>query len=413
MARRKFFPSYNVQLLIALLLGVATGWLQMPALVQGATAVGDVIINLLKLVSLPMIFLSVVSTISGMHSFGEVRTLGKRTLIYTVALTFAAALLGLALFLLINPAQTAPAVAGTVGAPPDGAYLSFLLNIFPSNAVQVFLENHVIGVMLIALVLGLAILSLPSEQKKPLHAFFSAFFAAVLKVTHWLVYLMPLGVWAFVAMFTDNCVHESPEKLRNFLLYIVCILSANLLHGLVILPLFLKFKGISPWRLAKGALPALTLGFFTRSSNAALPVTLQCSQERIGHSKRVSNFTLPLCSTINMNGCAAFITITVLYVATSAGMSFSVIDYLMWAAIATLAAIGNAGVAMGCYFLSSALLAAMNVPLTLLGMILPLYVFIDMVETALNIWSDFCITSTVDKELGESEPVAGVLETQI
>ncbi len=412
MAKRKFFPSYNLQLLIALLLGVTTGWFRVPALVQTATAIGDVIINCLKLVSLPMIFLSVIATISGMHSFGEVRTLGKRTLIYTVLLTLAAALVGLGLFLMINPASSAPAIVGTVSAPPEGTYLTFLLNIFPSNAVQVFLENHVIGVMLMALVLGLAILSLPSEQKKPLHTLFSSLFSAVLKVTHWLVFLMPLGVWAFVTMFTDNCFHESPEKLKSFFLYIVCILGANLFHGLVILPLFLKLKGISPLKIAKGALPALTLGFFTRSSNAALPVTLQCSQENLGHSKRVSNFTLPLCSTINMNGCSAFITITVLYVATSAGMAFTAVDYLMWAAIATLAAIGNAGVAMGCYFLASALLAAMNVPLTLLGMILPLYTLIDMVETSLNVWSDFCITSVVDKELGEVEPV-GVLETQV
>ncbi len=406
MEKKRRFPSYNACLLIALLLGVGTGYLQISFLTGTAHAISDIVINLLKLVSLPMIFLSVCSTISGMQNFGEVRTIGKRVLIYAVLTTMIAAFIGLALFKTINPVRTAPEVTGHVAGAPSGTYLSFLLNIFPSNAVQVFLENHVIGVMLIALTLGLATLSLPRQQKETLHGVFSAFFSALLKITHWLVFLMPIGVWAFVTMFTENMITESSEKLHSFFLYIVCIIAANLIQGLVVLPAFVKLKGLSPWRLAKGAFSALTLGFFTRSSNAALPLTLQCSQENLGHSKKVSNFSLPLCSTINMNACAAFIVITVLYVATSHGVHFSAIDYVMWAVIATVAAIGNAGVAMGCYFLSSALLAAMNVPLTLLGMILPLYTFIDMLETSINIWSDVCVTAVVDKELGSVEEPA-------
>ena len=99
-----------------------------------------------------------------------------------------------------------------------------------------------------------------------------------------------------------------------------------------------------------------------------------------------------------MNGCAAFILITVLFVATSAGLFFSLLQMLPWILISTFAAIGNAGVPMGCFFLSSALLLGMGVPLDLLGLILPLYTFFDMLETALNVWSDSCVTAIVDKE---------------
>ena len=117
----------------------------------------------------------------------------------------------------------------------------------------------------------------------------------------------------------------------------------------MILPALLKWKKLSPWRLAKGMFPALTFAFFSRSSNATLPITLRCAQERLGISARVSNFSLPLGATINMNACASFILITVLYVATSGGVLFSTWNLLLWVALATLAAIGNAGVPIGCY----------------------------------------------------------------
>ena len=187
------------------------------------------------------------------------------------------------------------------------------------------------------------------------------------------------------------------------MLYLGCILEANLFQGFVILPLLLKWKGISPWQTAKGSLKPLTLAFFSKSSNATLPVTLQSAENHLEISPRVANFSLPLCTVINMNGCAAFILTTVLFVAGINGHVFSAFDLILWIALATIAAIGNAGVPMGCFFLSSAFLIAMDVPMAMMGLILPFYTFLDMVETSLNVWSDICVTSIVDRELKQEE----------
>ena len=165
------------------------------------------------------------------------------------------------------------------------------------------------------------------------------------------------------------------------------------------LPLFLKWKGISPIKTARGMMRALTIAFLSKSSNATLPITIECAQTNLKVSKRVANFSLPLCAVINMNGCAAFILITVLFVSMSHGVIFSMTDMLLWVIIATIAAIGNAGVPMGCYFLASALLTSMGVPLYIMGIILPIYTLIDMVETALNVWSDACVAVVVNEEL--------------
>lgn len=128
-------------------------------------------------------------------------------------------------------------------------------------------------------------------------------------------------------------------------------------------------------------------------------MAMRCAEENVKISKKVANFSLPLCTTINMNACAAFILTTVLFVSMSNGVTFSPAEMVVWIFIATIAAVGNAGVPMGCYFLSSAFLAAMNVPLNILGVILPFYTLIDMLESAINVWSDSCVTAVVNHEV--------------
>ena len=132
-------------------------------------------------------------------------------------------------------------------------------------------------------------------------------------------------------------------------------------------------------------------------------------------SPEISRFVLPLCTSLNMNGCAAFIFATVVYLLENHGLHLSVASMAMWVVIATIAAIGNAGVPMGCFFLSMSLLASMSVPITLMGLILPFYSLIDMLETALNVWSDSCVVKVVNESVMDSSPIAanesGIIET--
>ena len=137
---------------------------------------------------------------------------------------------------------------------------------------------------------------------------------------------------------------------------------------------------------------------------AALPVTLRSVEERLGVKRSIAQFTMPLCTTVNMNACAAFILITFFFVSTSYGLSFTLDEQIVWIFIATIAAFGNAAVPMGCYFLATSFLAAMDVPLYMMGAILPFYQLIDMLESAINVWSDACITQVVDRDM-ESLPI--------
>ena len=173
----------------------------------------------------------------------------------------------------------------------------------------------------------------------------------------------------------------------------------------VVLPLFLLCKKLNPLKVFKGMMTALTVAFFSKSSAATLPVTMKCAENNCGVRSSVSRFVLPICTTINMNGCAAFIFITVIYLMQNAGVDISAGTMAVWIFIATLAAIGNAGVPMGCYFLAMSLLASMDIPVMLMGLILPIYAVIDMLETSLNVWSDSCVASMVNRDLEKKEQI--------
>lgn len=167
----------------------------------------------------------------------------------------------------------------------------------------------------------------------------------------------------------------------------------------IILPLFLLFRKLNPLQVFSQMFKAVAVAFCTKSSAATLPVTLSCAENNLQADKKVANFVLPICTTINMNGCAAFILTTVVYLMQNNGVVISPEILLGWIFIATIAAVGNAGVPMGCFFLSASLLSSMNVPIILLGVILPVYALLDMIETGLNVWSDSCVCAMVDKDL--------------
>ena len=397
---RRLNPT--VILLLAAIAGLFTGWLDMPAINQCCQVIADIFIRLLKLVSLPIIFFSLVATLSGMGGFSDVKALGGTVLKYTLMTTVLAATLALLLYLGIDPASSVAQLSVTEGSEvPVTGYWSYLLSVIPSNIIEPFHNNNVIGVLFLAVLLSSAIIGLNQDHKSLLHQFFESMFAAVMKMTSYILKLMPLAVWAFVTLFVHDL--QNQDVLQGLALYLICVLLANLVQAGVILPLFLKYRGIPPWKALKAMWPALTVAFFAKSSSAALPSAVDCAEKRMGVDHKVARFSLPLCITINMNACAAFILITVLFVSQSNGVVYSPLDLVSWIFIATIAAIGNAGVPMGCYMLSSAFLAAMGIPLHLLVIILPFYAFIDMLESAINVWSDSCVTAMVDQELKQRE----------
>ena len=182
--------------------------------------------------------------------------------------------------------------------------------------------------------------------------------------------------------------------------YVLVVIGGNFIQFFVVLPLFCYLRGVNGYKVMRQMTPALLMALFTKSSAATLPVTVATAEKNMKAKPWIARFILPLCCTINMNGCAAFILVTSLFVIRNSpecGIVLTLPVMLTWCVIATLCAIGNAGVPMGCYFLTLSLMAGVGGNLMILGVILPIYTIIDMIETAENVWSDCCICAVVDK----------------
>ena len=210
-----------------------------------------------------------------------------------------------------------------------------------------------------------------------------------------LIWALPLGIVAFAGQLTAQM--STGESVGELGKYVTVVLTGNILQFFVILPLFLLMRKINPVRVFKGMLPAVLMALFTKSSAATLPVTIASAENNLSAKPEVARFVLPLCCTINMNGCAAFIMVTSLFVMQNGGVTLTLSTIAVWVLIAVISAVGNAGVPMGCYFLTLSLMAGINMPIGVLGVILPVYAVIDMIETAVNVWSDSCVCAIVDK----------------
>ena len=245
-----------------------------------------------------------------------------------------------------------------------------------------------------AVALGLAMISVP--QRAVVHDVGHALLQALMKIIRVVCRAIPVVVWAGVVVsFSELSQGDTVVGLAR---YLGCVALANVLQACVVLPLFLHWHGISPWATWRGLAAALGVAFFSKSSVATIPIAIRCAEDNLQVHPKVARFTFPICTTINMNACAAFILITVLFVASSHGRVFAPWELVAWVGVATLAAIGNAGVPMGCYFLASAFLVSMGVPAANMALILPFYSVLDMLETAVNVWSDGCVAVMVDQK---------------
>lgn len=391
---------------LALAAGVACGLHPLPHQGAVARAVMTVFMNALRLTSLPIIFLAVCTTIMNMPSLRALAELGRRVLTYTLLTTVLAASTALALYTVVQPSFPGAAAGAAVvdvggGAGPPPSYVDHLVHLVPSSLFAPFIEGNVTAVLLMSVAFGVAMLHVPERETvaRPLAAVLAALLGIIRAVTS----AIPLVVWAGVvtsfAQLTDGATVAALAR------YLGVVVAANLVQAFVVLPALLRARGIGPLAAARDFAPALNLAFFSKSSVATLPVAMRCAEERRRVPAQLARFCFPMCTSVNMNGCAAFILTTVLFVSGAHGHTFSTLELLGWVLLASLAAFGNAGVPMGCYVLSCALLGAMDVPLQLMALVLPFYSFIDMLETAVNVWSDACVTLLVDRDLrGQSAP---------
>ncbi len=394
----KYFKNSTRDLtlvILAIFLGITSHLLSIELLNITAKTFADIFLKFLQLMSAPIIFLAIITNFLNISDQQHLKFYGKRVVFYTILTTVAAAFIAYVLFQLLQPVNYNLDPITNNNYQNQISYLDQVIKMFPNNIIGAFAENNVLGVAIIAAIMGMAMMQLPKNQQEHLLPLFSGLFHTFINIARFIILVLPIGIWSFTVLFCQAITDHS-IALDGLGKYTAIVLVANLIQGFIVLPVILKYKNISPLKLFQSVYPALTMAFFSKSSSAALPISMDCMIEKHGTQEDLVRFSLPLCTIINMNGCAAFIYTTVIFVAMQSGITFSPFELFFWIFIATIVAIGNASVPMGCYFLSSAILVGMGAPLEFMGLILPLYTFFDMVETALNVWSDCCVTQMVE-----------------
>ena len=388
----------------ALIVGAILGWLGIQALNDLFNFIATVFTRLFQFIAVPTIALAVITTLARLGAEKDTGRIFAHAVTYTLLTTISAAAVGLVLYLWIAPGNLPADIigAGAADVPMQKlgslSYYDHFLSVIPNNLLQPFLAGNVLSVMLIAAAVGLALAFMPKTENR----------AALLKVLlggqellftliRALLWALPLGILAFSAQLSAQI--EAGVIVGALGKYTAVVLGGNAIQFFIVLPLFLVARGLNPIHVFKKMAPALAVALFTKSSAGTLPVTLASAESRLKVNPTVSRFVLPICTTINMNGCAAFILVTSLFVMQNAGFDLSIGTMITWLFIAVLAAVGNAGVPMGCYFLTLSLMSSIGAPIGLMGIILPIYTIIDMIETAENVWSDSCVCAMTDHDL--------------
>ena len=388
----------------ALVVGAVLGWLGIEWLNALLGFIATVYTRLFQFVAVPTIALAIITTLSSLGGQKETGRIFLHTLTYTLLTTFAAAVVGLVLYLVIAPGNL-PAGSiqlSSVEALPlqdmeKLSYYDHILSVIPNNVVEPFAKGSVLSILLISASVGLALAFIKkNENVETLIRGIYGLQEVLYTLIRSLIWTLPLGIVAFAAQLSAEV--SAGVAVGSLGKYVAVIMGGNLIQFFVVLPLFLLARGLNPRKVLNAMSPAVLMALFTKSSAATLPVTIQSAEARLKAHPQVTRFVLPICTTINMNGCAAFILVTSLFVMQNGGMVLDWSSMLLWVLIAVVSAIGNAGVPMGCFFLTLSLMAGVGAPVGVMGFILPIYTIIDMVETAENVWSDSCVCAIVEKD---------------
>ena len=411
MAQHSCAESQNFWLWLgALVVGTVLGMLGVGWIDSVTNFVATIYTRLFQFVAIPTIALAVTTTLARFGTQKDTGRIFRHTLTYTLLTTVAAAAVGMLLYRFIAPDNLPlDAIQGDTGIDSvkqelgDASYMDYIIGIVPDNVLRPLVEGNVLSLLLIAVAVGIALARMPeTDSKRTLMNGLNGLQNLVSTLIHWLIDILPIGIIAFAAQLsaevTAGTVVTSIGK------YVAVILGGNLLQFCVVLPLFLMARELNPIRVARAMTPAVLMALFTKSSAATLPVTIQSAEERLGVASRVARFVLPICTTINMNGCAAFIFVTSLFVMQNGGVEITWGTMIMWLFISVVAAIGNAGVPMGCYFLTLSLMSGVGAPIAIMGIILPVFTVLDMIETAENVWSDSCVAAMTDRDIRNASP---------
>ena len=359
--------------------------------------IGQGFIRLMKMLVVPLVFCSLVC---GSMSIGDTKklgTVGVRTLVFYLFTTALAVTVALSVGNIINPGvgldmSAVQSNAADVQSMEATSLTDTLLNIIPDNPINSLANGNMLQIIVFALIVGIILAKL-GERTETVGNFFSQFNDIMMEMTMMVMSLAPIGVFCLISRTFANIGFSAFVPLAK---YMIGVLIALAIQCFVVYMALLKvFTGLNPIIFIKNFFPVMAFAISTATSNATIPMSIDTLSKKMGVSKKISSFTIPLGATINMDGTAIMQGVAVVFAAQAFGIHLSMTDYLTVIGTATLASIGTAGVPSVGLVTLTMVFNSVGLPVEAIGLIMGIDRILDMTRTAVNITGDAVCTTIV------------------
>ncbi len=386
------------QIFIALVAGLAVGMIIGPP-AAAIKPIGTMFINAIKMLIVPLIFVSLVCGVTSMHDMHKMGRIALKTVVIYLLTTAVAITIGLGLGTLFQPGAGIDLGAAMAIEPKEApSLIDTFVGLIPKNPIGAMADGNVLQIIVFALLFGIAI-NLAGEPGQKIKQFFDWLAEVIYKLTAIVISFAPYGVFALMAWVAGTYGLDVLLPLGTVILavYAGCVIHAVVVYGGAIT----FIAKLNPIRYFQGIAEAQAVAFTTTSSSGTLPVTMGCVQKNLGVSRGVSSFVLPLGATINMDGTALYQGVCALFVAQAYGIDLVFGDYVTIILTSTLASIGTAGVPGAGLIMLSLVLTSVGLPLEGVALIAGIDRILDMARTALNVTGDGAVSVLVAKSEGE------------
>ena len=376
---------------------------------------GTLFLNALKMIIVPLVTASIISGIANIGDEKGLGTLGGKTLLFYFSSSLLAILGGLTMVNIMQPgvgSNLADALSGDqsvaeVLTKVEGKSTADVVEVFirmvPPNIIAAAAEGQMLGLIFFSLLFGYFLSRSRSKQTEVVRDFWNGIMDIMTLITLWVMKFAPLGVFGLVAKTVSETGFASFQPVLIFFITVILALG---IHSLVTMPLLLRFLGgISPAKHYRAMSPALLTAFSTASSSATLPLTMECLEEA-GVSQRVRGFVLPLGATVNMDGTALYECVAAIFIAQAFGFDLSFTQQFTIVVVALLTSIGVAGIPAASLVAISIILGVIGIPLEGIGLLMITDRVLDMMRTAVNVFSDSCATAIIARSEGEQTKLA-------
>ncbi len=396
------YKSLTFWIFAGLFAGMLSGRVFGESIVPLAEVLSDVFLRLLRMAIMPLIITSITAAVISVGERKNLGLLGARTMGYYVASSLLAILTGQALVNLFKPGVgSAIELEQAVDTIPaaEQSFRDLLIDIIPENPIAAMAEGQVLPVIFFCILLGYFITQLRDPYRVQLGDFFQAAFQAMMKLTRFVVWSAPLGVFGINAKIVATTGFEA---FRSLGFYFVVVLIGLFIHAAITLPTLLYIvTRKNPFRHYRGMPPALVTAFSTCSSIVTLPLTMEAVTDNSKVSEKISSFVLPIGATVNMDGTALYECVAAIFIAQIYGIGLTIGEQALIVVTALLASIGAASVPMAGLVMMSIILTAVGLPLEGVAIILAVDRILDMFRTTVNVLSDSVGSVIVAKLDGE------------